>query len=199
MSVSVPILYAPQLSAILWHKYRPAPFDTLLVALILVCRPLLCGGASWILRSLPHGGTWRSAPFGALAPFSWGSLSCAVPAASARRLFVARLHLPWSVGLIGAFPARHLRPLCMGAPSRARAHPRRWLPPEGSVAGRDVRRGLLPPWAAVKVDEAVDEARGCPRSPPRGHHAPLRRSMSRVRPFQARSEVPNHNLTTILV
>ena len=64
-----------------------------------------------------------------------------MPVASARRLFVARLHPPWSVGLIGAFPARRLQPLCMGAPSRARAHPRRWLLPEGLVAGRDVRRG----------------------------------------------------------
>ena len=36
---------------------------------------------------------------------------------------------PWSIKLISAFPARGLRPLCMGAPSRARAQPRRCPPP----------------------------------------------------------------------
>jgi len=39
------ILYTPQLSALLWHKYRSAPFGALLVATIPVYRPLLCDKA----------------------------------------------------------------------------------------------------------------------------------------------------------
>ena len=45
------ILYTPLLSAILRHKYRPAPFDDLLLSVILVYLPLLLEGFS--LREKP--------------------------------------------------------------------------------------------------------------------------------------------------
>jgi len=47
-----PILHTPLLSVILQHEYRSAPFDALLVAVILVYRPLLCDGPR-IYEQLP--------------------------------------------------------------------------------------------------------------------------------------------------
>jgi len=44
----VTLLHAPLLSANLRNKYRPAPFDALLVAVILVYRPLLRDETSYL-------------------------------------------------------------------------------------------------------------------------------------------------------
>ena len=46
--MGLPILLTPLLSAILWDKYRSPPFDALLVAVILVYRPLLCDETSYL-------------------------------------------------------------------------------------------------------------------------------------------------------
>jgi len=55
-----PILYTPLLSAIFQHKYRSAPFDALLVAVILVYRPLLRDETSSLVAPHPSSGKMRS-------------------------------------------------------------------------------------------------------------------------------------------
>ena len=106
------------------NKYRSAPFGALLVAVILVYRLLLCGGASWVLRSSPHGWAWRSVPFGALLVGVGSRVRCLplLLGGSSSRGFIRR-------GPSGSsLPSRRVvSGLSAWAPPLGCAHPRWWL------------------------------------------------------------------------